>query len=279
MLFFKRWFGRDKDESIEEVKAIVISDIGQVRTNNEDNGVFIKPSWANNQMGYLAVVADGMGGHQAGEVASRMATEIIRAHYYKKKDEPKSRLLASMVKANKDILNKAKDNTSLKGMGTTCTAAAIINERVIVGHIGDSRLYHLKNGRLKQVTTDHTYVQELLRQGIIGVDEVENHPNRNILTRVMGTKANVEFEVFEMNRPFEQDDKLLLCSDGLYDYFTIEELEEYMIASNIGKTAQNLVEMAKQRGGHDNITVIVIEKTQPAIANEQRKETREIKLR
>ena len=239
---------------------VVMTDKGLVRTHNEDSAKFIKPSKKLEHLGYLGIVADGMGGHRAGEVASSLAVETIAEQYYKKADDPETGLYLALSKANRLIWKKAKAHPACEGMGTTCTAVVIFNSRIYLAHIGDSRLYIFKQGMLTQISTDHTYVHELLNQGVITPEEARVHPERNMLTRVLGTQYSFRADILEVPQPFEKGDRLLLCSDGLYDYFSREELAGLLTEPVLGNAAQNLVDTAKQRGGHDNITVLLIEK-------------------
>ncbi len=284
-MFWKKWFSDKKTEqqsppqtqeisrvevserSTEEIplndlRAVVVTDLGRVRTNNEDSGRFIRPSKISVRLhkGFLAIVADGMGGHAAGEVASLMAVETIVKTYYKQEDTPEASLFMAFSKANRAIWQAATKNVMQKGMGTTCTAVAICQDQLYVAHVGDSRLYIFKNGQLIQLSTDHTYVQELIMQGVISPEEAEKHPDRNVLTRAMGTHNKVEIDVFQAKTLFENNDRLLLCSDGLYDYFTNDELADFFNIPLLNESAQQMVDAAKQRGGHDNITVLLIEK-------------------
>lgn len=287
-MFWKKWFSDTKNEyrppaqtqeielgdtisssqrnteeiPLNDLRAVVVTDVGRVRTNNEDAGRFVRPSKIDVRMtkGFLAIVADGMGGHAAGEVASLMAVETIAKSYYQQENTPEESLLSAFAKANKAIWQAATRNIMQKGMGTTCTAVAICQNQMYVGHVGDSRLYLYKNTQLTQLSTDHTYVQELISQGVIKQDEAEKHPDRNVLTRAMGTHNKVEVDVFKVNVLFENNDRLLLCSDGLYDYFSQDELAAFFTIPLLNDAAQQMVDAAKQRGGHDNITVLLVEK-------------------
>lgn len=276
-MFWEKWFSNKKESLQDELKVVVLTDTGLVRTNNEDNAKFIKPSKRQEHLGYLGIVADGMGGHRAGEIASSLAVEIIAEQYYSKADDPETGLYLAFSRANRLIWKKAKTNPACEGMGTTCTAVVIFNSRICLGHIGDSRLYIFKQGMLTQLSTDHTYVQELLNQGVITPEEARVHRERNVLTRVLGTQYFFQADILEVPQSFEEGDRLLLCSDGLHDYFSREELAEYLTEPVLGNAAQNLVNTAKQRGGHDNITVLLIEKA-PTGHSESLRPTQETDL-
>lgn len=276
-MFWKKWFSNKEESLQDELKVVVLTDTGLVRTNNEDSAKFIKPSRRLEHLGYLGIVADGMGGHHAGEVASTLAVEIIAGEYYKKADDPETGLYLAFSKANRMIWKKARTNAAFEGMGTTCTAVVIFNSKVYLAHIGDSRLYLFKQGMLTQLSTDHTYVQELLNQGVISPEEAQVHQERNVLTRVLGTQYSLRADIMEIPQSFEKGDRLLLCSDGLYDYFSREELAGYLTEPVLGNAAQNLVDAARQRGGYDNITVLLIEKV-PSEPSEPLRPTRETHL-
>lgn len=270
-MFWKKWLS-DKltDTSSEnlsnlhdgDLRAVVLSDVGCVRTNNEDAARFVRPSTSEirTNKGFLAIVADGMGGHAAGEVASQMVVETVAKTYYQREESPEESLFLALTKANRAIWQTAGRNSRQRGMGTTCTAVAICNNRLYLAHVGDSRFYLLKNGQLLQLSTDHTYVQSLVAQGVITMAEAEKHPERNVLTRAMGTHNKVEIDIAVLSQTFRDEDRLLLCSDGLYDYLSSDEIAQLLLIPTLNEAAQQLIELAKQRGGHDNITVLLVER-------------------
>ena len=267
-------FGKKKKEAVVERSAdpvetgslhvTVLSDLGNIRTNNEDTGMFYKV--ADEQVirakGYLLLVADGMGGHNAGEVASRMAGEIISREYFKHANNGgvEKNLANAFTLANKTIFEKARADKSLSGMGTTCTALVVIGETVYYAHVGDSRAYIQKGDTITQITEDHTYVQELVNKGDISAAEATTHPKRNILTNAMGTKPDLRIDTGKCSLSFEEKDRLLLCSDGLYDYFTDAEMGALLKQGALKNVAATLIGQAKARGGHDNITVVLAER-------------------
>lgn len=267
-------FGKKKKEAVVERSAdpvetgslhvTVLSDLGNIRTNNEDTGMFYKV--ADEQVirakGYLLLVADGMGGHNAGEVASRMAGEIISREYFKHANNGgvEKNLANAFTLANKTIFEKARADKSLSGMGTTCTALVVIGETVYYAHVGDSRAYIQKGDTITQITEDHTYVQELVNKGDISAAEAATHPKRNILTNAMGTKPDLRIDTGKCSLSFEANDRLLLCSDGLYDYFTDAEMGALLKQGALKNVAATLIGQAKARGGHDNITVVLAER-------------------
>lgn len=277
MAWLNNLFGKKKEPVAEEqknvsfeqaeIKAVVLSDLGNIRTNNEDMGLFFKIADENviREKGYMMIVADGMGGHQAGEVASRMATDIISHEYYKQNGGGVEKNLAKVLTlANKSIFEKASSSDAHKGMGTTCTVLVVIDKTVYYAHVGDSRAYMQKGNSIIQITTDHTYVQELVKNGDITAAEAAVHPKRNILTNAMGTKPDMRVDTGKFEYALENNDRLLLCSDGLYDYLNDNELKDILIANDIKTSARIMIQQAKARGGHDNITVVIAERKKHA---------------
>ncbi len=270
-MFWKKWFSEKKSQTVEEpslttdLRALVVSDVGCVRTNNEDSARFIRSAnvKVRREKGFLAVVADGMGGHAAGEVASKLAVETVAESYYAREESVEESLYFALSKANRVIWQTANRHSKHKGMGTTCTAVVIRDRHIHLAHVGDSRAYLYKNGQLFQISTDHTYVQSLVSQGVITLEEAEKHPERNILTRAMGTNQKLEIDVLSVAQPFEDGDRLLLCSDGLYDYLSNDEIMKFLVISQLNEAAQEMIETAKQRGGHDNITLLLVERVLP----------------
>ncbi|WP_165939995.1 Stp1/IreP family PP2C-type Ser/Thr phosphatase [Dyadobacter psychrotolerans] len=265
-MFWSKWFSVtsqkiESPQADKDLRAVVISDVGCVRTNNEDTALFFRPASAGERMkkGYLAIIADGMGGHAAGEVASQMAVDIVSKVYYQRNEQVSERLFFAFQKANRQINQSANKNKQQKGMGTTCTALAVCDHKLYLAHVGDSRAYIFKNGQLLQLSGDHTYVNGLLEQGMITAAEALIHPERNVLTKALGTQSIVEVDITEITEHFEAEDRILLCSDGLYDYLSAQEIGTILLQNQISDAAAQLVDCAKQRGGHDNISVILAE--------------------
>jgi PPM family protein phosphatase len=254
-----------EDTSPCSIKVVVKTDLGNVRTNNEDAGSFFKVADENTirEKGYLLLVADGMGGHNAGEVASKMAVEIIHEEYFKPNgDSNKEKLLSKAFNtANKKIFDMASANQSYKGMGTTCTALVVVGQSIYYAHAGDSRAYLYKNKSITRLTEDHTYVQQLVKNGDITAAEADTHPQRNVLTNAMGTKPTLRVDTGKAAATFDENDRLLLCSDGLYDYLNDDELATALRYESLQDAADYLVNEAKRRGGKDNITVVLAERT------------------
>lgn len=245
------------------LQVIIKTDTGNIRTNNEDAAAFFYPDDPAllNTKGVMLVLADGMGGHNSGEVASGLALEEVAREYYRpRKREVIPAVMRGIEKANRAIYHKSKNHVEHSGMGTTCTLLLIKEQKIYVGHVGDSRAYILKNGSLHALTTDHTLVNSLVEEGKITAEEAESHPQRNVLLQALGVDQKVNPEVKDTGFELAPGDRLLLCSDGLYEYFSHEELRRYGLAAIPPATwAEQLVETAKERGGHDNITVVVAE--------------------
>lgn len=286
---WKQIFGKKKTQDepngvhlpdAADMKVIIRTDLGNIRTNNEDAGLFFRIADAGitQEKGCILMVADGMGGHAAGEVASKMATEIISKEYYKNANGNIEKTLSKVfMLANKNILAAANADSSKKGMGTTCTALIVAGKQVYYAHVGDSRAYVIKNNNISRITTDHTYVQELIKAGTITAAEAEKHPQRNILTNAMGTKPEIRVDTGKCDFSFDENDRLMICSDGLYDYLEDAEIAGIVNNKPVQDAAEQLIGEAKRRGGHDNITVVLAEKTGAVTARPTR-ETRDIEL-
>ena len=234
-----------------------LSDTGSLRVQNEDAMLA--------QEG-LFVVADGMGGHNAGEVASAMAIKILRSAQAKGITDAKD-LNTAIKEVNEQIFNAATDNSDQRGMGTTITALVITptnkqtensDKSATVANIGDSRTYLLRGGEFRQVSVDHSYVQELVSEGLITREEARTHIRRNIVTRALGIEPTVGVDTWTL--PLIVGDRYVLCSDGLVDEVSDDDIEACLkITSDPQETAVELVAMANRNGGRDNITVIVVD--------------------
>lgn len=260
------------DSPEEEFEIIVStgSDVGCTRKINEDRVQFFKSPDVeiSQQKGLLAIVADGMGGHRAGEVASQLAVDEITKNYYQIDGHEMEALEESFRLANAAIYAASSSDQKLSGMGTTCTALVIRDHRTYCVHVGDCRLYRVRLGEIECLTEDHTLVQEWVVTGLISHEEARDHPNKNIITRSMGTDPDVEFDSFGPN-PMESGDSYVLCSDGLYDFVDDDEIATTVSTSPGEKSCAQLIALAKDRGGFDNISIIVVEcRAQGAIAQE-----------
>jgi protein phosphatase len=244
-----------------EVAASVQTDVGRVREINEDSGRFSRPSDPATlaTKGVLLIVADGMGGHSAGEVASGMTVELVPRLYYASQSPAPDALREAVEETNRQIHAASLADESKRGMGTTCTALAVVGDEAFAAHVGDSRLYMMRDGKVYQMTEDHSAVMEMVKLGLITMDEARTHEDKNVILRALGTAPEVEVSTLTPFR-VRAGDKYLLCSDGLYDLVTDEEIErELSAAEDIHAAGERLITMAKGRGGHDNITVGIVE--------------------
>jgi protein phosphatase len=237
-----------------------LTDAGPRRPSNEDHVVVRTPEdfSALLNKGVLALVADGMGGHQGGEVASGIAARRVPEVYYDEIAEPREALLKAFEAANEDILQAARHDETLLGMGTTCTAVAVVNGMAYLAHVGDSRAYLVRGGQIYCLTEDHSATMELVRQGLLTKAEAHNHGARNVILRAMGTHPRLEPESLRESLALWPEDRLVLCSDGLYD--TVEESEICDIAAAEApvEACRKLIRTAIERLASDNITVAVL---------------------
>ena len=224
------------------------SDTGRKRRRNEDSYVCEPPLFA---------VADGMGGAQAGEVASRLAADELRTSAGA--GTPEERVAAIIQAANRRVYEHAGENQARRGMGTTVTAALALDDRVVIGHVGDSRAYRVRDGALEQLTEDHSLVAELVRSGKLSPEEAENHPQRSVITRALGTDPDVDVDVFPTDT--SPGDVFMLCSDGLTAMVADETILELVERErgDLDSAAKALIAAANREGGEDNITVVLFE--------------------
>jgi HD-GYP domain-containing protein (c-di-GMP phosphodiesterase class II)/serine/threonine protein phosphatase PrpC len=231
------------------------SDLGCVRGNNEDSfGIFGEEG---SSRGVLLILADGMGGEAAGEVASSMAVDTVRGVYFGVNEtiEPVNALNRAVELANQAIFTRASSDHRFEGMGTTCTVSAIVGTEMIIGHIGDSRAYLVADGEITLLTRDHTLAAELA--DMAGTDNLAAGNASNVLTRCLGSRPDVEVDVTTEPISLEKDDVVVLCSDGLSNMVEASEIQEGVSESSPADACRRLVEMARERGGPDNITVQV----------------------
>lgn len=237
-----------------------VSDIGLRREDNQDS------MFASSEEDFpLFIVADGMGGHKAGDIASCMAVEgivkYLKNHHNKFNSEESLKILIrkAVEYVNRKIYLKSFEVPECLGMGTTITLAYIHKSKVFIGHVGDSRAYLIKKRKIKQITVDHTLVNELIKNGSITPAEAVNHPQRNMITRALGTSCDIEMDFYIID--IKRDDVFILCSDGLSNMVgedTILDVINENTNNNMKEICNSLVELAKDNGGKDNITVIGI---------------------
>ncbi|MCS6862075.1 MAG: Stp1/IreP family PP2C-type Ser/Thr phosphatase [Abditibacteriales bacterium] len=259
-----RWLKPKKKNITPLAYEFVVSvqtDVGCRRESNEDAGRCVKPHDPEllSNKGVLVMVADGMGGYAAGEVASRLAVDVISRAYYEEKVTAPVALKKAFEQANRAIYEQARKDETLKGMGTTCTALVLQNRSAFAAHVGDSRLYLVRDDAIYQQTEDHSAVREMVKRGLLSVAEAQRHPERNVLVRAMGRHPNVEVVVWEEPLSVCAGDRFLLCSDGLHDLVTDEEMKQAVLDNDPPAACERLIALAKQRGGHDNITVGVVQ--------------------
>lgn len=240
------------------MKAVGITDIGRCRKNNED-AYYVAEEGA--PMEHLYLVADGMGGCNAGEVASSGAIQsfltYVEEHRQEEMDIP-DLIAGGFQAANQEVFHQSNSASEFAEMGTTMVAAVVKDGRVYIAYVGDSRAYLMHQGSLTGVTTDHSYVMELVKMGTITKEEAAMHPKRNIITRAVGIKDTVEIDT--VMEDVQAGDMILLCTDGLSGMLRDEEMEAVLQTElSVEEKAQKLAALANEHGGYDNITLILIE--------------------
>jgi protein phosphatase len=243
------------------------TDPGCVREVNEDAVTVVRPDTEGGlDRGVLAVVCDGMGGHEAGEVASRLAIEAyVRCALDKAKD-PHMLLARAMEAANAAVIEAAEREPRLKGMGTTCTALLLRNGLAYCAHVGDSRCYMFRDGELFLMTEDHSAVMELVRKGMLTLEEARHHPDKNVISRALGSVRNVPVTTWPTPLLVRPGDQFLVCSDGLYDMLSDNEIRDVMAVAAPQDACDSLVARARASGGFDNISVAILSMQSPATA-------------
>jgi len=232
------------------------TDVGMEREHNEDAHATVALD-----AGWLLLVCDGMGGHEAGEVASAVALERLRTDLSAPaQEDPGPRLRAALVQANEAVLD-ASEQTGHPGMGTTAVVGLVQDDRLWFGWVGDSRLYLFQKGQLVQRSVDHTHVQRLVDAGVLTEEEARDHPDANVLVQALGGGRGNQLELSpSVEGPFslQQGDVVMLCSDGLYDLLEDEEIYPLIAGLPLGQAVDRLIGEANRRGGHDNITVVLL---------------------
>lgn len=236
------------------------SDIGLKRKSNQDCFYYAKV----NENTLWAIVCDGMGGVNGGDVASNLAVKSIKNSLNNENwEEPsetqsniKRMLKNALKKANLEIFTDAQDNKNLAGMGTTAVLVAVTEDKIHVAHVGDSRAYLVRQGKIKQLTIDHSMVQKMIDEGEITHEEAKMHPNKNIITRALGISKDVDVDYSMKTR--KPEDSIIICTDGLTNYLDQKEILAYFKAKQGEDIVDGLISAANERGGADNITVVVL---------------------
>lgn len=250
---------QESDEVYLGLRVVKLTDVGKVRTHNEDYVDHHVPEdpLQREKRGVICLVADGMGGHQAGEVASREAVQFVIGQYYgDATHDIGTSLVRAFRAANRLVHEQAQADATKTGMGTTLVGAVVLGQQVFIANVGDSRAYIVGKGGTNQITEDHSWVEEQVRAGMITPEQARVHPQRNLVTRALGSKASVEVDLFEGR--IQDGDTLLLCTDGLTNHVRDPEIEVIVQQNQPEEAARLLVELAKERGGTDNITVLLV---------------------
>jgi serine/threonine protein phosphatase PrpC len=237
-----------------------VTDVGLKRTNNEDNyGAWLPEDVEERERrGLLLTVADGMGGVKGGEVASRITVEAVM-HAYRESPglDVADDLRAAVVAANDMVHRESLKNPELNGMGTTCTAAVVRGRELYLAHVGDSRAYLVRSGRVRQLTHDHSLVGQLVRDRQLTAEQAKTDPRRNVVTRSVGIGEDVEVDAERVAEPLRHGDVLVLCTDGLHGLVSDDELGAAVKDQDLDGACDTLITLAKKRGAPDNITVIL----------------------
>jgi PPM family protein phosphatase len=238
-----------------------LTNVGHHRENNEDSFTYWEPESDRDfeRKGRLAIIADGMGGYEGGQEASRLAVATVREIYSSSSlEDPQAALVDALAEAHRRIQNYAAEHPDLHGMGTTCTAVAIIGQRLLFAHVGDSRLYLVRGETVSRLTRDHSYVGRLVESGIVRSEDAEKHPQRHILTAALGAGREVGADAPEQVLSLDSGDTLVLCTDGLWSQVADNELVSSIQKHTPAEACAALVDLALQRGGPDNITLQVL---------------------
>lgn len=241
----------------------LLSDVGTNRENNED----ACGSHAESENCVIFAIADGVGGYEGGEIASAQAVEVTLSAFRESPAGwgPAKRLIRAVQQANIEIHNRALTVPELRRMATTLTAAVVSDGVLYAAHVGDCRIYHVRRGKVRQITKDHTVVQERVRMGLMSAAKARHHPERSALSRSLGRELIVSVD--RITLPLEQNDQLLMCSDGLYSVIEDDEFGKIIRGLGAGTACRRLIDLANQRGTADNLTVAIFtSKTDPPAA-------------
>jgi serine/threonine protein phosphatase PrpC len=243
-----------------EIAGAMVTDVGCVRKSNEDSVAFVIPSKNDPaaSRGCLFLVADGMGGHAAGEMASALAVEVVRQVYFSLQGPVPQSLMTAFESANRAILEHSQGNPECRGMGTTCTALGIRDGQLWLAHVGDSRAYLLRAGQLTQLTDDQTLHAQMIREGLMTEEESKTAGGGNVILQALGTSLDVVPAVWERGIGAIEGDRLILCSDGLWNMVGDAAIAEIAARSAPQEACQQLVDSALAAGGYDNVSVGIV---------------------
>lgn len=239
-----------------KLHAIGMTDIGNIREENQDYFTILTAPCSDSGNTLLAVIADGVGGSKAGRIASKTTVETLKDLFLKSADNYQEYMGEAIERANDVIRDLAYADNHCHGMATTCTALVIKGNSVIVGHVGDSRAYVVRDGEIIRLTEDQTLPRKLFKEGLITEEEMARHPQDNVLTNAVGSRKNIDVDIIPAE--IKVQDTFILCSDGMYKYFTDDEIRDIVVKTGFESSPEQLINTAKERGGEDNITVIVI---------------------
>ncbi len=250
------------------IRAGSLTDIGRMREENQDHLGDFEPDGAAKRLGRLAIVADGVGGHRGGGLASRMAIEEVGAAYYADDPPRKSpgegaptigqRLLRSFHEANRRVYLRSLEDSSVRGMASTCTALVLHGDRAFVAHVGDSRAYLIRGASVRRLTRDHSVLQSRIDAGLLTPEQAKTHVDRNIITRCIGFEPEVEPELLQPPVAVQAADHFVLSTDGLHGLLSDAEIAGIVVAAEPEEACRRLVAEANARGGQDNITVQIL---------------------
>jgi serine/threonine protein phosphatase PrpC len=251
-----------------EIAGAMLTDVGRVRSSNEDAVAFVIPTRNDPaaSRGCLLIVADGMGGHAAGEVASALAVEAVRRVYFSLQEPVPESLMIAFETANRAIFEHGKNNPDCKGMGTTCTALTIHDGQAWLAHVGDSRAYLLRGGKLTQLSDDQTLHARMIREGLMTEEESKTSGGGNVVLQALGTGPDVLPAVWEKGIPLIEGDTLVLCSDGLWNMVDDASIAEMAARTAPQEACQDLIGAALEAGGYDNVSVGIFAVRAPARA-------------
>ena len=242
------------------LSVCALTDTGLKRSQNEDSHAVWMPEddGARERQGVLLVVCDGMGGSQAGEVASSLAVDTVLATFRDANGlEPEDEIRHALEEANRVVHQRSLADAERHGMGTTCTAAVVRGREVFLAQVGDSRAYLVRHGHIRQLTRDHSLVAQLVERRELTPEEARIDPRRNVVTRSIGVSETVEVDAIRLDAPLEAGDTLLLCSDGLHGQVQDDKLAAAVTGRDLSQASKDLIRLANERGGPDNITVVL----------------------